>query len=310
MGSLDESENEIMLDSSPTDMDSVEFKILMAYAKRTLPLDKVSQLNAADKEIVLNGAFGETEEMVNDSGKREKNGKDKTRSENHARKSKRKKKSGWRRCIPQCLRAEANEYASPVAQVQEESGGDAMPLSSYPDIIYERPQEHEVEPQFNEIAEVLQEIIDSKLTGFKFRLLRSTSLEVDSEDEEQRAVDQIVKILTTSGDNLNEEMKNDPQFSKIFGKIPSISLFKKVMDCVIQVALPEETSSEAASKENGKLNQIAFVMHATTKFAALGNHPMARVMGFGAKYLQENYCTWITEQGGWVRLEESITHSS
>ena len=36
------------------------------------------------------------------------------------------------------------------------------------------------------------------------------------------------------------------------------------------------------------------------KLTTIDNHPMNRVLGFGTKYLKENFSPWIQQHGGWV----------
>ncbi|XP_069759838.1 apoptosis facilitator Bcl-2-like protein 14 [Narcine bancroftii] len=151
-----------------------------------------------------------------------------------------------------------------------------------------------------EVTEILQDVTNSAVS---FRMLHSPSLEKDGADD-QKTIDRIVEFLTTKGDFIDEEMKKDPQFGSLFGEKPSFSVFKKIMDYSLQATLPVEMNSEAGKETKVNLNKFAFVVHATTKFAVTGNHPMIQIMGFGTKYLQENFSTWLGEKGGWEKIIE------
>uniref|UniRef100_UPI00398EA69C apoptosis facilitator Bcl-2-like protein 14 n=1 Tax=Pristiophorus japonicus TaxID=55135 RepID=UPI00398EA69C len=322
MGPSDAAKNNSMLDCSSTDDDSFEFRILMAYAKRTLPTDKVpnifltapkagkgkpdkssgegSSVDAphcvgSNRQTIVK--IKQTDIIHHDGNKK-----------SHIHKSKGKRK--WKRFIPQCLRAEAANYEAASVGEQGKTEEDEMVLrSSYKSALPESICKlepcgiSESEPRANDVAEMLQEIMNSKVQMCTFRVLRSSSLEVDAGDD-QKAIDQIVAFLTTKGDSIDEKIKKDPQLAKLFGERPSLSFFKKIMDCALQVALPIEMNSEAESETEINLKKFAFVVHATTRFAAVGNHPMARIMGFGTKYLQETFNTWVEEKGGWEKIIE------
>ncbi|XP_067855722.1 apoptosis facilitator Bcl-2-like protein 14 [Heptranchias perlo] len=315
MGTSDAAESNSMSDCSSTDDNSFEFRILMAYAQRTLPIDKVSKKLPASK-----AGKGKPDKS---SGERSRvgapHGVDLSQQavvepkptdiiqydgeeKSHVHKSRGKRNSGWKRLIPRCLLAAEANYEAPSAGEQGKSEEDEMVLKPSYKIALSEPV-CKSEPPINEVAEKLQKIINSKMQMFTFKMYRSSSLEVDAGEDDQKAIDQIVAFLTTKGDSLDEEIKKDPQFATLFGEKSSFSFFKKVMDYVLQVALPAEMNSEVESETEGKL-KIAFVVHATTRFAAVDNHPMARIMGFGTKYLQENFTTWVMQKGGWEKIME------
>ncbi|GCB77399.1 hypothetical protein scyTo_0018464, partial [Scyliorhinus torazame] len=155
------------------------------------------------------------------------------------------------------------------------------------------------EPSVDEVVDMLQKILKPK----NFRVIRSCSLEVDVGDQ-QKTIDHIISLLSSEGDTIEKEIKQDPNFSRLLGEKPTLSIFKQVMDSVLEVALPTKVNSELESETERKLKMIAFVVHATTRFAADGNHPMAQIMGFGTKYLQENCTSWVSQKGGWAKLME------
>lgn len=46
--------------------------------------------------------------------------------------------------------------------------------------------------------------------------------------------------------------------------------------------------------------KAALAIDVTAKLTAIDNHPMNRVLGFGTKYLKDNFSPWVQQQGGWV----------
>ncbi|XP_051886443.1 apoptosis facilitator Bcl-2-like protein 14 [Pristis pectinata] len=310
MGPSDDAvESNSMSENNSADDNSFEFRILMAYAERTFLMDERSKNKSSSSKIgkrKANQSAGARDNVdlphnVSPDEHPKVELKESTvihsdeNKKNSVRKSKRKPK--WKRLIPRCLRAatsnrEAEEYGKSEAV--------EAALRSSCEIVFPEP-EHVSELDPHEVAEMLQNVMN---TTVSFRMLRSPSLEVDRPDDDQKTIDRIVEFLTAKGDSIDEEIKKDPQFAKLFSEKSSFSFFKKVMDYALQATLPVEMNSEAESEAKVKLNKFALVVHATTKFAVAGNHPMARIMGFGTKYLQENFTTWVVEKGGWEQIIE------
>ncbi|XP_060695357.1 apoptosis facilitator Bcl-2-like protein 14 isoform X1 [Hemiscyllium ocellatum] len=298
MGPSDAGEGSSMLDYSSTDDDSCEFRILMAYAQRTLPMAKASKTVKEEAHMPL------VEESSGSASKVELRQTDKIQFDGKVKspacKVKHRRKPLWKR-IP-CLRGETDKSDINLKEQGMKEEDKVECKSSHEFAIPDTTQQNSPLSVNDQVAEMLQEIMNSKMQKGTFRVLRSCSLEVDGAEDHQKAIDQIIAILTTEGDHINEEIKKDPQFSKLFGENSSFSIFKTIMDSVLEATLPAETNSEMESETDGTLKKIAFVVHATTRFAAAGHHPMARIMGFGAKYLQEHYDTWVMQNGGWEEL--------
>ncbi|XP_038637181.1 uncharacterized protein LOC119955231 [Scyliorhinus canicula] len=299
MGPSDAGEVNSLMDPSSTDDSSFEYRILMAYAKRTWPKDKAAKADTgkADKATLRESGVGaEYHVGPNQQIKVKLRQTDKTQSDgkkkSHARKSKGKRKSIWSR-IP-CFRGESEKSNTPFGGMDEQDN-----ICKSSNIIAVPEAQCDSEPSVNEVVDMLQKIMNPK----NFRMIRSCSLEVDVGDE-QKTIEQIISLLSREGDIIENEIKQDPNFSRLLGEKPSLSIFNQVMDSVLEVALPPKTDSELESETERKLKMIAFVVHATTRFAADGNHPMAQIMGFGTKYLQENCISWVAQKGGWAKLIE------
>ncbi|XP_048448962.1 apoptosis facilitator Bcl-2-like protein 14 [Rhincodon typus] len=292
----DAGEDSSMLDCTSMDDNSYEFRILMAYAQRTLPMAKVTKTGKKEADMPSIGVSSLSASKV------EQRQTDKIQFDrkvkSHDRKFKHRRKPLWKR-IP-CLRGETDKSDIDFKEqgINEE---DKMEFKSSHEFAFPDTIQQNSELSVNDqIAEMLQEIMNSTMQKGTFRMLRSCSLEVDGAEDHQKAIDWIIALLTTEGDHIDEEIKKDPQFSKLFGERSSFSIFKTIMDSVLEATVPAETNSEMDSQTEGNLKKIAFVVHATTRFAAAGYHPVARIMGFGAKYLQEHYTTWVMQKGGWV----------
>ncbi|XP_048404280.1 apoptosis facilitator Bcl-2-like protein 14 [Stegostoma tigrinum] len=298
MGLSDAGEDSSMLDCTSMDDNSYEFRILMAYAKRTLPMAKVTKTGKKEADMpsieVSSLSASKVEQCHTDKIQFDRKVK------SHNRKFKHRRKPLWKR-IP-CLRGETDKSDINFKEqgINEEY---KMELKSSHEFALPDTIQQNSELSVNDqVAEMLLEIMNSTMQKGTFRMLRSYSLEVDGAEDHQKAIDQIIALLTTEGDHINEEIKKDPQFSKLFGEKSSFSIFKTIMDSVLEATVPAETNSEMDSQTEGNLKKIAFVVHATTRFAAAGHHPVARIMGFGAKYLQEHYTTWVMQKGGWEEI--------
>ncbi|KAK1167257.1 apoptosis facilitator Bcl-2-like protein 14 [Acipenser oxyrinchus oxyrinchus] len=228
-----------------TETACMEFRILMAYAQRRRP------------------------ELKAQSSPKEEKPSPTAREHKASETSKAKKRHGWKKLIPKCVRP------------QEEERSEQPPTR-------DQAEEKDVE----EIAGKLQEIVDSRqnLPGV---FCLSDSIEPDGiEDEEQYTIQKLVALLKESGDKLNQEIKTDKYLSKCFKEAYSYSLFKKVTDMFL------ERVCVSAAQEPAR---IAFTADITAKLTAVDNHPMNQSMGFGAKYLREHFSTWAQRHGGWEK---------
>lgn len=64
----------------------------------------------------------------------------------------------------------------------------------------------------------------------------------------------------------------------------------------MQRFLPDELPNTKSQKET----EIALTFELTSRLNAMDSHPMNRVLGFGAKYLQDYLSPWVNQQGGYV----------
>lgn len=124
--------------------------------------------------------------------------------------------------------------------------------------------------------------------------LESEDIEMDSPDD---VVQTIVELLRESGDRLNEEMKTNKSLAELFRKSFTYSLFEKVTGLFLQNVDPSHIPGSSVPEQA----QVALAFEVTSRLTAVDCHPMNVVMGFGAKYLQENYSSWVKQHGGWEK---------
>ncbi|XP_061108043.1 apoptosis facilitator Bcl-2-like protein 14 isoform X1 [Conger conger] len=110
-------------------------------------------------------------------------------------------------------------------------------------------------------------------------------------------IDSIVELLRVSGDRLNEEMKENESLSKLLGGGFSYSTFKKVTSAFLGKVDP----ADIPSSKDPEQAMVALTFEVTSRLTTMDCHPMNVVMGFGARYLQENYSGWVKQHGGWEK---------
>lgn len=76
----------------------------------------------------------------------------------------------------------------------------------------------------------------------------------------------------------------------------SYGFFKKLARSFIHRLSPEELPTSQSRKQA----EIAITFELTSRLNAMDSHPMNRVLGFGATYLQDYFTPWVNQQGGYV----------
>ncbi|XP_009575361.1 PREDICTED: apoptosis facilitator Bcl-2-like protein 14 [Fulmarus glacialis] len=123
------------------------------------------------------------------------------------------------------------------------------------------------------------------------------------EHDEEKIIQTIVSLLRQSGDQLEEKIKKDKVFYQHFKDMLSYPFFKRITDLFL-----EGVSADSTSEPGGQVQctKVAFTMEAATRLTAVDNHPMNLVLGFGLKYLREHFKPWIQDQGGWEKALTSL----
>ncbi|KAJ8262025.1 hypothetical protein GJAV_G00161250 [Gymnothorax javanicus] len=140
------------------------------------------------------------------------------------------------------------------------------------------------------VANKLTRIVDSVP-------LDPEDIETDTSDD---VIQTIVDLLRESGDCLNEEIKKNKSLAQFFNSSFSYSLFEKVTSSFLQKVDPADIPSKAPEQA-----KVALTFEVTSRLTAVDCHPMNVIMGFGAKYLQENCSAWVKQHGGWEKAFDS-----
>lgn len=116
-------------------------------------------------------------------------------------------------------------------------------------------------------------------------------------DGEDQIIAKIVELLKYSGDQMERELKKDKALMNSFQDGLSYSVFKTITD---QFLRGVDTRGESEVKARGF--KAALAIDVAAKLNAIDNHPMNKVLGFGAKYLRENFSPWVQQHGGWEKV--------
>ncbi|XP_055793992.1 apoptosis facilitator Bcl-2-like protein 14 [Salvelinus fontinalis] len=247
----------------PGDMDgmedSVEFRLMMVYAQRRRPREVLCPLPQGT-DTQPGGT--QTLEVHADTLK------------------KKKKKKGMRmrlQSLLSCIRPHRDSTAvasgPPRTPSPPPTGTQRSSFRSFGN----------VRDELEKVADRLTQIAD----GVSFS---SGDLETDGEED---AIERLVGLLLRgAGDKLNEEVLKDASLSsEFFG----YSLYERTISTFLsRLGLTSDPSTPGSPRA-----QIALTCEVTSRLSAVDSLPMSRVLGFGAKYLQDHFSSWAIQQGGY-----------
>ncbi|NXF39866.1 B2L14 protein, partial [Nyctibius bracteatus] len=303
--------------------DSIEYKILMAYAQRRLPFSKYVKI--LENETNVQKSLSLTRAEVKIDHQRDEDGPSQRlvyQSGMIQQQSKKQPKRKYlpRYCLP-FLRSRAKQEEPPTLL----GCPDCMAHFSISEARLQGIQEGSSQHQTSETADVsyiadkLAKLVTSRSqkspsdVSFRARF-EAPCLEQDNSDathgiegkehDEEKILQTIVSLLRESGDRLEEKIKKDKVFSEHFKGMLSYTFFKRITDLFL-----EDVSEDSISEPGGQVQcmKVAITMEVATRLTAVDNHPMNLVLGFGLKYLRENFKPWIQDQGGWVCILPPLT---
>lgn len=297
---------EILLED--VDEDSVEFRLLMAFAQRNLSDSKFQELiknRHAQVHDEKNGKM--VGPLIGQCGKAARDLSPNitlTSDSKHTKvEGKKRKKPVWKRMIPQCIRGERLEKTGSFEGRERQEKGTVESETSL-ESAFKEDLSGDAAPDPEALAHIADHLVDilndapdySSDPGYR-TLRRSFSVEADGVSDDEALIQRIAAVLRESGDRLQEEIKSDKTlYQGICELFTSYSYFKKVTDLYVgDQVIEEEVEIQQQSVK------IAFAMDITTKLTAIDHHPMNKVLGFGVKYLKEKFSPWIKEHGGWEK---------
>ncbi|XP_040516843.1 apoptosis facilitator Bcl-2-like protein 14 [Gallus gallus] len=310
---------EILLEDN--EQDSIEYRILMAYAQRKLPASKYKKLLKNETKVLKTSSVIRSEDEIQPQG--DKSGPSQTSELQHdtkKQKSKKHPKQNFlsRYCLP--LLCSRGEQLSPTKTYALNTQMEDLSTS---DTCTERPQNRSFQEQsekadVSHIVDKLSKLVTTRSqpspSDVTFKMLMHTrSLEQDGRDttdenegegnDEEKTIQTIVALLRKSGDQLEEKFKKDRSFYQRFEDMLSYAFFERLTDLFLENVSADSTNE---TEDQLQCTKVAFTLEVATRLTAVDNHPMNLVMGFGLKYLQEHFSPWIRDRGGWDKALSSL----
>uniref|UniRef100_A0A8D0BLU7 BCL2 like 14 n=1 Tax=Salvator merianae TaxID=96440 RepID=A0A8D0BLU7_SALMN len=297
---------EIPLDD--VDPASIEYRVLMAYATRQKSASKYGKLLEEEAQRKEGSSVGKQDVHGKGNEHQDLSPMDEApSSRKRSQKKKRKRKrSGWKRfLLPSCLRVPAEKDLQKGSE-RDDAVNSGSCFRSEPPVLPDLKDDSVIGLVVDRLSQITN---NSRSKSPDFRILRSVSVEADGggdnksgdddrKDEEEKIINTIVALLRKSGDELQEKVQKDKTFCQLITELMTYPFFSK-----IATKFSEETP--VVSGMETQIVKVACVAEVTARLTAIDNHPMNMVLGFGTKYLKENFSPWINSHGGWEALELS-----
>nr|XP_014430172.1 uncharacterized protein C6orf222 homolog [Pelodiscus sinensis]XP_025041526.1 uncharacterized protein C6orf222 homolog [Pelodiscus sinensis] len=135
-----------------------------------------------------------------------------------------------------------------------------------------------------QVSEEIQQIIQgNESKGNRKQSYQGPSRPAGTPESEEAIIRKIVALLKSTGDHLDEQIREDTSLTTFFQEI-SYSSFKHLADVYVR----KEVTAQGPEMSPEEL-QFAFAVHLTAKVAGICNHAVNRIMGFGTQYLQDTF---------------------
>ncbi|XP_071398498.1 apoptosis facilitator Bcl-2-like protein 14 [Centroberyx affinis] len=239
--------------------DTAEFRLMMAYAQRRRPTGDAGLMAQCGPGASSPQTPAETETDVKEK----------------KRKKKRGTKNKLLRLLP-CVRSKKEE----PEDTRGENGGPAV-------VCFRSGDDGRKE------GEKLEKIADT-LTKIADDVPPPTPSDIEADGEEDDVEKLIGLLLREKGDKLHEEVLKNASLSELFRDYIGFQRLMSTFLSKMGFADPDALGPQGSPK-----TQIALTCEVTSRLSAADTLPMSRLLGFGAKYLQDHYSAWLAQQGGY-----------
>ncbi|NXF91924.1 B2L14 protein, partial [Eubucco bourcierii] len=281
--------------------DSIEYKILMAYARQRLPASKY-------RKLLKNEASVQKSPPLTDRGVKIEHQRDEEEPTLTIRPQGRVIQLQNKQPEPSYFPGYHLPPLPSIGQLKKQSSDTADPWTSG-FVSQGNFQDESCEPaDVNHIADKLAKLVTSRSQEPPFGVLEfqgphqkqdKSDCTYESEAKEhdhEKIIQSIVSLLRQKGDELEEKIKRDRAFYHCFKDMLSYNFFKRITDLFLEGVSADSTRATGGQTQRLK---IAYTMEVATRLTAIDNHPMNLALGFGSKYLREHFKPWIQDQGGW-----------
>ncbi|XP_065482922.1 apoptosis facilitator Bcl-2-like protein 14 [Caloenas nicobarica] len=289
------------------DQDSIEYKILMAYAQRRLSVRKYVKLLKNEANTQKSSSLMRREVEVDHQTDEDGPNQGIINFQRHMIEAQSKTQLKGKSLPVYGGRAEQENV--PILPLVHYQGAHFSVCKAQS----ESPQEGNSQRQtserayVNRIADKLARLVTSRIQEFPilawFQGPSVKQYDSDGKEYDEEMIQKIVSLLRQSGDELEEMIKKDRTFYQHFEDMLSYTFFKRIADMFLEYAIRDSPSEPESRVQCAK---VAFTMEVATRLNAVDNHPMNLVLGFGLKYLREHFKPWIQDQGGWEKALASL----
>lgn len=254
--------------------DTLEFKLLMAYAKRRRPK---KESPAQDSQTLANGGTD-----ANGSASPQVPAKTEKEEENNKKKKTKKRRKGLKLLrLLSCVKPHT-EDEEPSQNIEKPSAGDFRSGGT------KEPKVKE-EDELNTVASKLTKIADD---------IPFIPPEIETDAPQDVNVERVIGLLLRdAGDRLNEqELKDANIAAELFW---NYSFFEKLMKALLTRMGLRSPNPDSPGPTGSPKSQIAVTCEVTSRLSAVSSLPRNRLLDHGARYLQQYYSSWVQQLGGY-----------
>ncbi|XP_030576278.1 uncharacterized protein LOC115773597 isoform X2 [Archocentrus centrarchus] len=264
--------------------ETVEFRVMMAYAtRRRRQLNKKDDSNAQTSPAAKSGeddADGDVKTpsntLIHDENK-----------ENRKKGAKKKKKKVLKHLSKffSCTRSQTKDEEVEEQQLPQDPAGDVSDRCFHSTDEPEKKDEEEEKAE--EVALRLTELADEiRLTP--------PEIETDGEDELEKIIG---LLLRDTGDRWNEKVLKDVDIkAELFW---DYSFFWRLINTFLTRVGLRTSNPNSPGPQASPKTQMAVMCEVTARLSSVETLPANRLLNHGARYMQDNFSSWVQEQGGY-----------
>ncbi|XP_075967760.1 uncharacterized protein LOC142971048 [Anarhichas minor] len=254
--------------------DTVELRLLMAYAKRRRPQRESPQKESPSQDVLVCGGLDANELSSPQTTEKEK------------KKKKRRMMmmmKGWRN-IFSCIKPQGEDK-------ELRKSNEKLP----DDDCRRGPVSGEVEEEEDELKEAANQL--TKIAD-EIQFL-PPEIEPDSPEGEDENVEKMIGLLLRdAGDRLDEkELKDAAIATELFR---DYGFFKLLMSTLLLRMGLKSLHPDSPGPKASPETQIAVACEVTSRLSEVKSLPRNRLLDHGARYLQHYYSPWVQQQGGYA----------
>ncbi|XP_071399944.1 apoptosis facilitator Bcl-2-like protein 14 [Centroberyx affinis] len=146
----------------------------------------------------------------------------------------------------------------------------------------------------SDVADRLAQIADSAS-------ISQADLTAAGLEDQDEIVKKLVELLKTSGDVMDEQIKQNEVLQERLKNVFDYALFEKLTSSLQSLV----DLGQAGSKDRIQREKIAWAFEVTSRLSAVDVVHRRRALSFGERYLRQHHSAWIQQHGGWEKAFDS-----